>query len=335
MWQGPHSLEIVEKDVPKPEPGFALVRVEACGICGSDIHGYTGESGRRTPGMIMGHEFAGTVTEVNGEARDVAVGQRVAVNPLWGCGKCFYCLRGDPQICPNRLTIGVNITESGAFSEYVTVPVSNLVPIADHVSFEEASMAEPLAVALRGFHLSGLSQNDVTLICGAGTIGLCALLVCKAHGLETVFITDKLLHRLEVAEKIGGISVAPEDNPAERVLSCTSGLGAKATLDAVGIGATITQSLMATMRGGKVVLIGLATPKVDIALYELVPQERLIQGSYAYTPDEYRQAVQLIEDGIVDVKPLIEKVVPLSQAPESFAALASGGDKSVKVVVKP
>lgn len=322
-------------DTPEPGSGEALVRVTAAGICGSDVHGFTGASGRRTPGMVMGHEFAGVVEGASAPEAGVAAGKRVAVNPLSGCGECEQCARGHSHICPSRRTIGVNTGASGGFSEYVTVPVDNLIPLADTTTDAEGSLAEPLAVALRAVNLSGLSAGEPTLVLGGGTIGLCLLLVCNSKGIGPVFLTDRIEHRLDVARQLGAEALHADAEPVQRVLDATDNSGVRSSLDAVGIAPTVRQALQSTQRGGKVVLVGLAQPGVEIPLYELVPQERCIQGSYAYTPEEYREAVRLLNDRVVDASLLVERSVSLEDGPQAFRDLAAGRDQSVKVIVEP
>lgn len=336
VWHGPNHMILEEIEAPKPEQGQALVRVTAVGICGSDIHGFTGESGRRRPGMVMGHELAGVVESVRLDAgNSLSTGDRVAVNPLSGCGECEYCSQGLSHICPDRRALGVNTGASGAFSQYVTAPVDNLTLLSDEVTAAEGALAEPLAVAVHAINLSGLQPGDPTVVLGGGTIGLCLLLVCRARGIGPVYLSERLQHRLEVAKALGALVVPAEGDAADRILEATGGKGVRSSLEAVGIGPTIAEALKVTQRGGRVVLVGLASPSVELTLYELVPQERALQGSYAYTPGEYREAVRLINERTVDVRPLIERSVSLEDTPHAFHDLAEGRDQSVKVVIEP
>ncbi len=334
VWHGPHDLKLEEIQAPRAGAGEALVKVSAVGICGSDIHGYSGASGRRTPGTVMGHELSGTVEEADGAASQ-RTGQRVAVNPLTPDGTCAYCQQGMPHLCPNRRVLGVNMGAAGAFAEYVVIGADNLIPLADGISDAEGAMAEPLAVAVRAVNISGLQAGEPTLILGAGTIGLCVLLVCRSRGIGPVFMSERIPHRIEMARSLGAEALSADDDITGRVLAASGGLGVSCSLDAVGAGPTIRQGLMATRRAGKLVLVGLAQPSVDLALYELVPQERVITGSYAYRPEEYREAVRLINERAVDVRPLLERTVSLDDAPDAFEALATGEDPSVKVMVEP
>src|SRR4051794_715142 len=177
VYYGPHDMRLEEIPRPQPGKGEVLVEVKAAGICGSDIHGYTGASGRRTAGMVMGHELAGIVSELGPDVEGVQVGTRVAINPLLYCGECADCRSGNEQLCRNRRTIGVNTGLLGGFAEFVTAPARNAVPLGNEISFAEGSMAEPLAVGLRASTVAGpwpsVSSSQPLAILGGGTIGLC------------------------------------------------------------------------------------------------------------------------------------------------------------------
>jgi L-iditol 2-dehydrogenase len=335
VWHGASSMTIEEVPTPRPGPGEALVQVKAAGICGSDIHGYTGASGRRTPGMVMGHEFSGVVTEVGPEVQDVREGQRVAVNPLLSCGECDQCRAGREQTCRKRRSIGVNMGLNGGFSEYVVAPARNLVPLADDISFDEGTMAEPLGVALRAAAVAEPREGEPIAVLGGGTIGLCTLLACKLWGADPVFVTDVALHKLDMISRLGGVPInTREVDFAQLAKDATEGLGFERIIDAVAVSATIEQALPALTPAGVLTLVGLATPRVQFGLYDLVPQERVVKSAYAYSAAEYRQAVELINSRQVDVRPLLEARVPLEQAPDTFQRMARGEVEAVKVVVE-
>ncbi len=334
VWNGPNDMVVEEIERPSPGPGDVLVRISKVGICGSDVHGFSGATGRRTPGMVMGHEFAGVVEELGpGAGGEVRAGDRVAANPMATCGECEYCRSGLESICPDRRVLGVNMGKAGAFSEYVTVPVGNVVRLADSTTDEEGAMIEPLAVGLRAVNLSGLRDGEPTFLLGAGTIGLCILLVCRSRGIGPVYVTDLVRHRLELASALGGHVLPVEDHPLVRVQEATGG-GVPASLDAVGVSATIRQALEATRRGGRIVIVGLGAPTVDLGLYDLVPQERTIVGSYAYSNAEYREAARLVNERVMDVRPLVERTVSFEDTPRAFLSLSSGEDQSVKVMIE-
>lgn len=335
VWHGPHNMRVEEVPRPQPGPGEVLVQVKAAGICGSDIHGYTGSSGRRTEGMVMGHEFAGVIAETGPGVQGVSQGQRVAVNPLLYCGECDQCRAGREQTCRKRRTIGVNTGLNGAFSEYIVAPARNVIPLGDDISFEEGTMAEPLGVALRAAAVAEPIKGAPVAILGGGTIGLCTLLACKLRGAEPVFVTDVAPHKLDMISRLGGKPLnSREIDFAAVAKEVTGGQGLRRIIDAVAVSATIQQALPALAPAGVLTLVGLATPQVQFGLYDLVPQERIIKSAYAYSADEYRQAVELINNRQVDVRPLLEERVPLAQAPGMFERMANGGTEAVKVVVE-
>jgi len=335
VYHGPRNMGLEEIERPSPGPGEVLIEVGATGICGSDIHGYTGASGRRTAGMVMGHEFAGTVRERGDGVEGLRPGDRVAVNPLLFCGHCHDCRSGNEQICRNRKTIGVNTGLMGAFAEYVVAPARNVVPLGDNTSFAEGSMAEPLAVGLRAVTVAEPERGRTIAVLGGGTIGLCTLLVCKLVGAEPVFVTDVAQHKLDMVARLGGKPLNSRDTDlAATARDATEGRGFEKIIDAVAVSATIRQALPALAPAGTLVLVGLATPEVEFGLYDMVPQERVIKSAYAYTAAEYRRAVELINSREADVRPLLQDSCSLSEATAMFDRMAAGKVEAVKVVVE-
>ncbi|HUP27237.1 MAG TPA: alcohol dehydrogenase catalytic domain-containing protein [Chloroflexia bacterium] len=334
VYYGPHEMQ--EKEIDTPRPGLAevLVKVRAAGICGSDIHGYTGASGRRASGMVMGHEFAGTVHEVGEGVSELVVGSRVAVNPLIYCGECAGCRSGNEQLCRKRKSIGVNMGLAGGFAEFVVAPARNTIPLADAVSFEEGSMAEPLAVGLRAANVAQPQQGEPLLIIGGGTIGLCTLMVCLLRGASPVFVTDVSEHKREMISRLGGTPLDARNTDLTALGKETTGEGFPKIIDAVAVTATLKQALPALQPGSVLTLVGLATPQVEIGLYDLVPQERTIRSAYAYTAGEYRQAVEMLNSREVDVRPLLEGGCALAEAPDMFRRMAAGETEAVKVIVE-
>jgi L-iditol 2-dehydrogenase len=320
---------------PTPGPGEALIAIRAAGICGSDIHGYTGASGRRTPGMVMGHEFAGVVAGHGPGVHTPPLGRRVAVNPLLTCGECVDCRMGHEQRCRTRRTIGVNSGQNGAFSEFVSVPAQNAIPLADGISFAEGAMAEPLAVGLRAIAVADPAVGQPLLVLGGGTIGLCTLLAAQERAVGPVYVTDLAAHKREMIARLGG---QPHDSASTDLSAlaraATHGRGFAQIVDAVAVSGTIRAALPALAPAGTLVLVGLAVPLIKIGLYDLVPQERVIKSAYAYTAAEYRHAVDLLNSGAVDVRPLVEGRCTLADAPAMFAQMAEGTVEAVKVVIE-
>lgn len=335
LYHGPHTMTVEEIEHPAPGPGEVLIAVRAIGICGSDIHGYTGASGRRTAGMVMGHEFAGEVAALGPGVSGPAVGTRVAVNPLLTCGECPDCRAGQEQLCRVRRTIGVNTGTRGAFSEFVTAPAQNAIPLADGVSYAAGTLAEPLAVGLRAVAVAAPAAGQPIAVLGGGTIGLCTLLACREAGAGPVYVTDVAAHKRAMIARLGGEPLdAGRADLVAVARGATGGRGFPAIIDAVAVSGTIRQALPALAPAGTLVLVGLATPLIEVGLYDLVPQERMIKSAYAYTVAEYRQAVELLNTGQVDAGPLVEARCPLAEAPAMFARLAAGEVEAVKVVVE-
>ncbi|MEA2575795.1 MAG: hypothetical protein QOH93_3093 [Chloroflexia bacterium] len=336
VYHGPHEMrpEMVERP-PAPGAGEVLVRVKAVGVCGSDVHGYTGISGRRTPGMVMGHEFAGIVAEAGEGVDSLQLGERVTVNPLRYCGDCDSCRVGKEQICRNRRTIGVNMGKMGGFAEYVVAPASNCVPIAASVTFAEGMMAEPLAVGLHAARVAAPEARQPVLVLGGGAIGLCVLLACLEMDAQPVYVTDVVPHKLEMIARLGGNPLDGNNiNLAALARATTSGAGFPTIIDAVADSSTIKQALPALAPGGTLVLVGLAKPQAEFALYDLVTQERSMKGSYAFSADEFWEAAEWINQGRVDVRPLLEATCTLEEATDMFKRKAAGEIDAVKIVVE-
>ena len=336
VYHGPGEMraEVVARP-PSPGEGEVLLRVKAVGICGSDVHGYTGTSGRRAAGMVMGHELAGVVSELGRGVEGLGQGDRVTVNPLLYCGECDDCVAGREQTCRNRRTIGVNMGRAGGFAEYVTVPARNCMPIDEGVSFAEGFMAEPLAVGLHAARLAAPAPGQPMLVLGGGAIGLCVLLACIELGAGPVYVTDLLPHKLEMVARLGGRPLDASDTGlAELAREATGGRGFHTIIDAVADSTTIKQAVPALAPSGTLVLVGLAKPLAEFALYDLVTQERVMKGSYAFTAAEFRDAASWINSRRVDVRPLLEASCTLDDAASMFELRAAGEIDAVKIVVE-
>lgn len=328
VYREPGLVEIVERDLPRPGPDEVVVAVRAAGICGSDVHGFTGSTGRRSPGQVMGHEAAGEVVAVGERVDRPRPGSRVALYPLVACRQCPACWRGQPQRCAKRRVVGVDFP--GAFAEYVVVPAANCRPVGQRTSFLHAALAEPLAVGLHAAAVGGVRPGEPTVVLGAGGIGLCTLLACQLRGASPVYVTDLIPERLAVAEALGGVAVPASADPVD-TLRRRQGPVAR-VIDTVGTSTTLAQALAMAGSGGRVVVVGLAAPDVHVPLYELVTHERHLVGAYAYTAREYDRAVRLIARRRIDVTPLVGRTCGLEDLPEVFIRLARGEITSPRVV---
>ena len=334
VYEGAWQMPLRQVDWPEPGPDDIIVTVQAAGICGSDVHGYMGTTGRRKPPIVMGHEFGGTVAALGSQVSRLVLGQRVVVQPLITCGRCANCRVGLPNICLNRGGLGMNLP--GAFAEAVRVPQQQAYPLPDEMSWEQAAMVEPLAVSLRAANLTPIELMDTVVVIGAGAVGLLALLAARLKGAGQVIVTDLSTHRLALARQLGAEAVVnvAEQDPQEVVQSLTGGLGASAVIEAVGVGASVAQAFGLVRTGGHITWIGNSQPEVAVNMQQVVTRELTIRGSYGFN-EEFASAIQAIQTGRVDVQPLIEKVGALEEGPELIEALAKGRLEAAKVILKP
>lgn len=334
VYEGAWQMPLREVPTPAPAPGELLVQVRAVGICGSDVHGYMGTTGRRTPPIIMGHEVSGVVVENGGETTRFRPGDRVVIQPLLTCGVCPNCRSNHSNICLNRG--GLGMTRHGAYAEWVSVPESMLHALPDELDWEQGAMVEPLAVALRAVNLTPLSLMDSVIIIGAGPIGLLTLVAARLKGAGVVIMTDLSPHRLELARSLGAdvtINVGDSD-PLAIVQDHTGGLGASAVIEAVGINATVQQSLALARSGGHITWIGNSQPEVTVNMQSIVTRELTIRGAYGFN-DEFTAAIEALRCGRVDIRPLIEKRAPLEAGVELVHSLATGTLDAAKVILNP
>jgi L-iditol 2-dehydrogenase len=333
------QLEMVDIPVPIPAPGEVLVRVKACGICGSDVHGYDGSSGRRIPPIVMGHEAAGVVAGMGSQVSGIQEGDRVTFDSTIYCGSCAYCMRGEVNLCDRRQVLGVSTPEyrrPGAFAEYVLVPQRIMHRLPSDISFAEAAMVEPLAVAVHAVSLSGIGNNSTALVVGAGMIGILVLQALRAANCSRIYITDIDDTRLRLAEQLGAkatINARSADTAAE-IHELTSGRGVDVALEAVGNSVAIKTAIESVRKGGTVTLIGNISPTIEIPLQTVVSRQIRLQGSAA-SSGEYPQCIDLLARGAVRVKPLITAVTPLGQGPRWFERLHSGEPNLMKIILTP
>jgi len=332
-----NRLELKEIPPPVPAPGELLIRVAACGICGSDVHGYDGSSGRRIPPLVMGHEAAGTVAAVGAAVAGFSPGDRVTFDSTVFCGACPFCQRGEINLCDHRQVLGVSCGEyrrAGAFAEFVTVPERIAHRLPDSLSFAEAAMLEPTAVALHAVAVSQLHGGETALVLGAGMIGLLTLQAARA-GCSRVFIADIDATRLDLARQLGATDVLHLSGPdlAREILAQT-GAGVGVAFEAVGRQETIDTAIAAVRKGGTVTLIGNIAPQVTIPLQAVVSRQLRLQGTAA-SSGEYPQAIDLIARGVIQVKPLITAVAPLEDGPRWFDRLHAHEPYLMKIVLTP
>src|SRR5215469_8682572 len=329
-------LELTDVATPKPQPDEVLLRVAACGICGSDVHGYDGSSGRRIPPIVMGHEAAGIVAAVGEGVSGLSEGDRVTLDSTVYCGECANCLRGDINLCDRREVLGVSCGDyrrAGAFAEFVSVPARIIHRLPDSLPFEDASLLEAVAVALHAVSLTAVEPGSAALVVGAGTIGLLLQQALRVAGCSRVFVTDPDRTRLNLSQKLGATEIIPE-GVLERVLQVTNGTGVDLVAEAVGKTESIATAIDCVRKGGTVLLVGNISPEVRIPLQKVVARQLRLQGSCA-SAGEYPRAIELVSTGEIQVKPLITAVRPLAEGPEWFERLYAGEPNLMKVVLTP
>jgi L-iditol 2-dehydrogenase len=327
-------MPLEERPDPVAGSGEVVVAVRASGICGSDVHGFVGATGRRRIGVVMGHEATGQVIEIGPDVARARVGDRVVLRSILPCGVCDRCRHGQPNICLDRRGLGMHL--EGANAERVVVPEALLVPLPDSLGYAEGSLVEPLAVAMHAVSITPFGRRDDVVIVGAGPIGLLTLLAARRRGARTIIVTDRDAHRLDVARRLGAdvaINVAEIDAVAA-VMDATNGRGADAVLEAVGIGPTVAQSLAVARPGGQVTWVGNSAPEVPLPMQELVTRELTVRGAYGYV-DEFVGAVEALAEGQIDASSIIERVAPLAEGEALFKELAASSLAAVKVVLTP
>jgi L-iditol 2-dehydrogenase len=335
QFNGPWQFSIEETSTPSFGPEELLIRADAVGICGSDVHGFTGESGRRKPGMVMGHEVAGTVMKAGAKVTSVRPGDRVAVLPLLGCGICRHCLAGLEHICPNKRILGVNAGHWGAMAEFFPCHERQAFRLDPQVDPVIGLFAEPLAVALHAVNLMSPARNTILAIIGAGTIGLALIVVLRDLGFESVFIIDKIDEKLELARKFGAKTIrADRDLPAQKIADETGGRRANGVFEAVGLGATVRIAYDLCDFGGTVVLIGNLAKEFTLPLQGVTSNETILRGSYGFNRNEFQAAVHLASKKEALLRQFITGSCSLEETPGIMQRLARGELNAVKMVIR-
>ena len=333
------QLTLTDMAVPAIGPQDVLIRVRSCGICGSDVHGIDGSTGRRIPPLVMGHEAAGVIAEVGRDVSDWKADDRVTFDSTISCGACAFCQAGDINLCDNRQVLGVSCGDyrrHGAFAEYVAVPARILYRLPESLSFDHAAMIEAVSVAVHAVHLTPLTSGDTAVVVGCGMIGQLTIQAAKAAGFASVVGVDVDDARLAVAQRAGADAVLNSracEVPAE-IRARTNGRGADAVLEAVGMTAPIQTAISAVRKGGTVTLIGNFSGQIDLPLQQVVTRQIRLQGSCA-SAGEYPKCIELMASRQIRVDDLISAYTPLEEAPDWFDRLYRHEPNLMKVIVRP
>ena len=328
-----------DRDVPTYDDHEVLVRVKAVGICGSDVHGMTGETGRRIPPIVMGHEASGVVEKAGGAVQGYAPGDRVTFDSTIYCNRCRSCLSGKPNLCSDRMVLGVSCDEyrrDGAMADYVVIPQHTLCRLPEGLSFQKAAMVEPVSIAVHAVERADIRLGDYVVVIGCGIIGLLTLQAARLAGAGKVIAVDLVDYKLERARELGATdTVNPKGRDAvEAIRALTGGEGADASLEAVGFPPTVDLAIRCLRKGGRTVIIGNLTPEVPMPLQVVVQRELDVRGTVA-SAGEYPACLELIAAGRIDVDSLLSRTAPLAEAPHWFHVLHEAKEPLFKVVLEP
>ena len=330
------DLRLEDVSTPEFSTDEVLIKVNATGVCGTDIHIYRGEWKTSMP-IILGHEFSGVIVETGRDVKNLKIGDPVVAEPNILCGSCYFCRMSERNyFCENLKATGVTI--NGAFAEYVKTKAENVYKVTEGFNLDEAALIEPLACCVRGIDQAKVRTGDTVAIVGAGPIGLILLQLVKLAGASMVIQTDMEDARLKMARDLGAdhtINVAEED-PVEAIKRLTGGYGVDVAIEAVGSPKAITQAMKATRRGGRLNIFGVSPEDAvwEVKPFELYEKELTITTSYR-SPFTFQRAVKIALSGKVKLKPLISHIFRLEEIHRAFEVAEKRLEGAVKVLVKP
>ncbi|MCX7048107.1 MAG: galactitol-1-phosphate 5-dehydrogenase [Candidatus Sumerlaeota bacterium] len=329
------------QDVPDPviAPEDALIRVKSVAICGSDVHGYDGSTGRRIPPLIMGHEASGEVAQIGAGVKGLRQGDRVTFDSTVYCGQCFFCQRGQINLCDNRQVLGVSCGDyrrHGAFAEYVAVPQRIIHPIPDDLGFDHAAMIEPVSIALHAVNRARPALNETAVVVGAGMIGLFIIQALRASGCGRIIAVDVAEEKFALARMLGANeALNPGDSGAmARIMELSGRRGADLAFEVVGTAPALQTAIASLRKGGRLSLVGNLTLRVELPLQTVVTRELTLLGSCSSCGD-YPAVIAMIARGAISVAPLISARAPLSEGPQWFQRLYAHEPGLMKVILHP
>lgn len=316
-----HKLIVEDIETPKPGKNEVLIKVMACGICGTDVHIFEGDEGAAaTPaGTVLGHEFSGAIEMLGEGVSGYQVGDKVCVDPNKLCGDCYYCRNGIGHFCENM--IGIGTTVNGGFSEYCVVPVSQLYKVSDKATFEEAAMAEPVACCIHGIDMCDISCGDTVMVIGGGMIGLIMLQLAKLKGAAKLIIVEPVEAKREHAKRLGAdLCIDPFNEDVKAVLAANNIERINTVIECVGNVKTMEQAISYAGKKSTVMLFGLSKPDdmLPIKPFELFKKEIVLKASFI-NPYTQTRAIELIDSGKIDVSSMIYSINSLEELPKILA----------------
>ncbi|MFC1671190.1 2,3-butanediol dehydrogenase [Spirochaetota bacterium] len=346
VWHEKGDIKVEDIPNPKPGDGEVLLKVKACGICGSDLHEYRDGpfiiprkphplTGREGGPVVLGHEFSAVVEEAGKGVESVKKGDRVTVNALIYCGKCPYCQKGEYNMCMKLGTVGFAL--DGAFAEYTVVPEYTIFKLPDDVNDDAGAFVEPLAVAVRAVKQARVGIGHTVAVIGAGPIGLLVTQVCKAAGASKVFVVEPQEARRKLAVSMGANAVIDpmETDPGKAIAALTDGLRADRAIDCAGIQASFDTAVKATGRRAVICIVGLSLKPIEVPFIRLWGHEKEMTFSTGYE-DEFPAAIAYLADGRVKIDDMISGRIDLDNfMEEGVKALTENADKHIKILVYP
>lgn len=333
---GNGKFEVREMRFAAPGPHEVFIRNMAAGVCGTDVHIYHGEKGSAevTPPVVLGHEYSGVVEAVGEEVTTVRVGDCVTVDPNIYCGKCYHCRTGAKQFCPSMRAVGVNM--DGGFAQYSMIPESQVFPMRREIGFEAMAMAEPLACCIHGIEQVEIRTGDVVTVIGGGAIGLLMVQLAKQRGAGTVILSEPVEIRRKVGLELGADhAIDPlASDPLEQIRSLTGRDGVDVAIECVGKTFAVQQAFDIADRGARILLFSVPSvdAKFELPLFDVFNKELKISGSFV-NPNSHQQAVNMINEGKIQVAPLITHRFPIEQMEEAILKQISA--ESIKVLAVP
>ncbi|MEQ8342092.1 MAG: alcohol dehydrogenase catalytic domain-containing protein [Marinovum algicola] len=329
VYTGPKSVEIRDTALPRPKPGEVLLKMQLCGVCGTDIGIHSGTHPRAAAPLILGHEFVGEVVEAGAR---FARGQRVVAYPLLSCGVCHPCRTGSPHVCTGLRLIGID--QAGGLAEYLSVPEDMLFAVPEDMDNRIAALVEPLAVALRAVEQSGLGLADRVAVLGAGPIGLLTALAARQAGAAEVLVSDIDPARLALAGALGFRPVdLRQDDLSEQVQTATDGDGVDVVFECAGVGPAARDMTRIARPGGTICLTSLHKAPCPVALLDIAFKELRLIGSRVYTREQFRRSITLAQAMAEDLERVITRTLPLSGSAHVFDLIAAPEEADVKILI--
>lgn len=336
----PGVIKLEEVDIPKISENEVLIKTKAILTCGTDLKIYRRGHPKIKPPMIFGHEFSGVIAQVGSKVTKFAEGMRVVAANSAPCNECYFCKKGKQNLCEELAETLIGFSVDGAYAEYIRIPEriasQNMYEIPSHVSFQEAAFTEPLACVVNGNEIADINLVDNVVIIGAGPIGLLHIQLARARGAKNVIAIDLIEYRLQKALEVGAHdAINAKTDPVGKVKKITDGRGADVVIECVGVPQTWENAIAMTGKAGTTILFGGAAPgtKISVDTHRIHYEDLTIKGIFHHTPVCVKRALDLISSGIVNVKPLITKEMPLNKVSDALELLQKG--ENIKIAIIP